>query len=164
MPSNPDIYVAAGALGTLVGAGLLCWYTILTSRLVKMQKSEIEPFVFLTMDVAPARDQGSLYVRNVGATSALDVVVMVDDRNVPKCEQLRRLYRCDLLSPRNGQHLLAGPLKMDTLVNGQRFIIEYRNSAGERRPAPAAMIFDSALDTYFRWDFSTKFPWGNEKR
>jgi hypothetical protein len=129
-----------------------------------MQKSATEPFVFLTMDVAPSRDRGSLYVRNVGGTPALDVVVMIDDKQVPKSDQFRRLYRCDLLSPRGGQHVLASPVTLDSITNGQRFVIEYRNLAGERRTAPAAMILDSALDTYFRWDFSTTFPWGNEKR
>jgi len=164
MFSNPGFYVAMSALGSLASAGFLWWYTVLTGRLVRMQKSGIEPFVFLTMDVAPTRDRGALYVRNVGGTPALDVVVMIDDSQVPKCDQFRRLYSCDLISPRGGQHLLAGPVKLDSIINGQRFVIEYRNAAGERCVAPAAMILDSALDTYFRWDFPTTFPWGDEKR
>ena len=163
MFSNPGFYVAISALGSLASAGFLWWYTVLTGRLLKVQKSANDPFVFLTIEVDPNRERGALYVRNSGGTPALDIVVMVDDSKVPRADQLRRLYRCDLLSPRGGQHLLS-TVKLETLRDSQRFQIECRNVAGERCPAPAAMIFDRALDTYFRWDFPTTFPWGNDKR
>src|SRR5882762_6655670 len=107
MFSNPGFYVAMSALGSLASAGFLCWYTILTGQLLKVQKSANAPFVFLTIEVDPSRERGSLYVRNSGGTPALDVVVMIDDSQVPKNDQLLGLYRCDLLSPRGGQHLLV---------------------------------------------------------
>jgi hypothetical protein len=163
MFSDPVLYVAIGALGSLASAGFLWWYTALTGRLLKVQKSANDPFVFLTFEVDPTRERGALYVRNSGGTPALDIVVMVDDSKVPRADQLRRLYRCDLLSPRVGQHLLS-TVKLETLRDGQRFLIECRNVAGERCRAPAAMIFDRALDTHFRWDFPERFPWGDEKR
>ena len=165
MPADPSgFWIAAGAFGTIVSAAFLCWYTVLTARLVKIQKSANDPFVFLTIEVDPSRERGSLYVRNSGGTPALDVVVMIDDSQVPKSDQLLRLYRCDLLSPRGGQHLLVTGLQMSNMVSGQRFIIECRNVAGERCAAPAAMVFDSVQSTFFRWDFPTVFPWGDGKR
>ena len=151
-------------LATLASAVFLWRYTALTGQLLKIQKSANDPFVFLTIEVDPTRERGSLYVRNSGGTPALDVVVMIDDSQVPKSDQLLRLYRCDLLSPRVGQHLLVTALKMSNIRDGQRFIIECRNVAGERCPAPAAMIFDSVQSTFFRWDFPTVFPWGDGKR
>jgi len=161
--SNPGFYVAMSALGSLASAGFLWWYTILTGQLLKVQKSANDPFVFLTIEIDPTDERGALYIRNSGGTPAMDIVVMVDDSKVPRSDLLRRLYRCDLLSPRVGQHLLS-TMKLETLRDGQRFVIECRNVAGERCPAPAAMVFDRALDTLFRWDFPEKFPWGDEKR
>ncbi len=149
---------------TAASAAFLCWYTRLTGQLLKVQKSVNDPFVFLTFDLSPNGRKGSVYLRNSGGTPTLDVVVITDESNgVPRGDHFRRLYRCDLLSPREGLHLIE-EVEVDRIPNDLMFKIHYRNVAGEACTASAPMILNRALDTYFRWDFPQRFPWGDEKR
>lgn len=160
MPSDSSgFWIAAGGFGTLISAGFLCWYTVLTYRLVRITKWASEPFVTLTMsDLTLSKSWGAIHLRNLGGSPALDVTVTVDTRNVPLADGMKRLYRCDVLSP-GGQTLMERQVPLEGGIRGQRFLIEYRNVAGHRRSAPAALVLDPIQDSCFIWDFPRSTWW-----
>jgi len=160
IPNHSELWIAAGALGTLAGSVFLCWYTVITHRLMRITKWASEPFVTLTMDeFSVQRKAGTLFLRNVGGSPAIDVVVLVDDRHVPLGPRVPRLYRCDLLSPHGGQTVVARHVSLEGATTGQRFIVTYRNIAGHLRSAPAALVLDPIQDSCFRWDFPRSPSW-----
>src|SRR2546422_992807 len=159
---SPDpalVWLKAGAVGTIASAGFLCWYTVITNRLMRITKWANEPFVILTMsDFSAQRKAGVIYLRNVGGSPALDIVVSVDTSKVPLGPGVRRPYRCDVLSPNGGQTVLERHVTLEGPTTGQRFLISYRNVAGFRRKAPAGLILDPIQDSCFIWNFP-RFPW-----
>jgi hypothetical protein len=148
------IWAAVGALSTAVSVGVLIWYTRVTSRLLQVSKAANQPFVTLTFDRFNLnKTHASLYVRNVGASPALHVLVRLRAPSggaLPKdvSTELRR----DLLSAHGGQSELVSWFPISELA-GVRCEVSFRDSAGAKHDAPAALICDPQEESFFRWDF-----------
>ena len=149
------IWAAIGALSAMVSAGILFWYTRITSQLLKVTDAANQPFLTITFDSFNLnRTHASLYLRNVGASPALDIKLRIvpPQKGHPLPEGVAAQYTRDLVSPHGGQTRLVEWFPIASL-SGFAFYLSFRDGGGRNHQAPAPLICDPADDSLFRWGF-----------
>src|SRR5262249_48659977 len=117
------------------------------------------PFVTLTFDqFSISRTHATLYARNIGASSALNVSVRL--RTAANASSLpvgvQPEYRCNLLSPHGGQTMLVRHMPIDSLV-GVHFKLSLRTSSVGRHGPPAAVVCERSEASFLRWAFTDEY-------
>jgi len=155
--ANPAVvWAAVGALSAMLSTGILFWYARITSQLLKVTEAANRPFLTLTFDRFNLnRTNASLFLRNVGASPALDVMVRITpaQKGQPLPEGVIAQYTRDLISPHGGQARLVQWLPIASLA-GFSFHLSFRDVGGRSHRAPAPLICDPAEDSFFRWGFA----------
>jgi hypothetical protein len=147
--AGQSLWVGLGALGTAASAGVLIWYTMLTSRLVKLTKAANEPFLTLTYDP----NVRTLFLRNLGASPALDIIVSVEDARpgLGPLKLLKATYQRPAVSTHGDTRLQKG--LESSVLDGRRFRIRYRDKGGTRHELPAPLVGDASNPEFFKWEF-----------
>ena len=147
-----SFWVSLGAIGTVASAGVLIWYTSITSRLLLVTKAANEPFLTLTYDP----NAQSLYLRNLGASPALDATVTIESMrsDVQPSKILKSTYARPAVSAHGDTRLQKSVTAAD--LDGRRFRISFRDRAGTKHAAPAPLVGDANASEMFRWEFETE--------